>query len=150
MIDYKEIEEKIKSMSAHDIIMSMVEGLRNPKARVDMGTYGAMRKGVCYVHAATNAILHIVDANEEEVEAYVKYRSTCVDYPLWGLKGAIGRLSLGWMDSYNEYAKALGFAQIVPIPGQKLPKLRNDYTEDELQEYEKLAKYQLTTKNQKQ
>lgn len=38
------------------------------------------------------------------------------------------------------------FAQITPIHGQELPYLDNDYTEKDLQEYEKLAKYQLTIK----
>jgi hypothetical protein len=31
-------EERVKSMSAKEIIMAMVEGLRDPKIEVDMGT----------------------------------------------------------------------------------------------------------------
>lgn len=143
-MNYKEFERKIRSMSAHDIIMSMVEGLRNPKTKIDMGTYRAIRNGVCFGCAATNAVLHIMNANEEEVRSHVAYRQKCDNFQLRYFEYAINRLRLGWLDWYNEYAAHLGLAQIVPIPEQELPRLGNDYTEEQLKEYEKLAKYQLT------
>ena len=144
MINYNEFEEKVQSISAHDIIMSMVNGLRNPKTLIDMGTYGKMREGICFGCAATNAILNIMNANEEEVKSYVTYGPIHDgDLPLYGFEYAIDRLRCGKVEDYNALAKRRGLAQIVPIPGQDLPLLGNDYTEEQLKEYEKLAKYQL-------
>ncbi len=144
MINYQEFEEKIKSMSAYDIIMAMVEGLRNPKTRIDMSTFGLMIEGICFGCAATNAILHIMDANGEEVKSHVTYASIYDDYPLYGFESAINDLRCGLLVTYNANATRLGLARITPMPGQILPVLRNDYTEEELQEYVKLAEYQLT------
>lgn len=144
MINYKEFEEKIKTMSAHDIIMSMVNGLRKPRTRINMGTFGSIREGICYGCAATNATLNIMNANKKEVEDHSKYRMTHIDYPLWIFESSINVLRLGQIAAYNANATRFGLARITPMPGQKLPKLRDDYTEEELKEYEKLAKYQLT------
>lgn len=145
MIDYKEFENKIKSMSAYDIIMAMVEGLRNPRTRIDMDTFGLMIEGICFGCAATNAILHIMDANEEEVKSHVLYiKSDDCSRAVYFFERAINLLRMGRLESYNAYVKDLGFAQITPIPGQYLPDLDNDYTEEQLQEYVKLAEYQLT------
>ncbi len=147
-MNYAEFEKKIKSMSAHDIIMAMVNGLRSPRTKIDMTTFGEIREGICYGCAATNAILNIMNANKKEVEAHSKlrstqFRSTHDDYTLYDFEYAIDLLRCGLLESYNDYVKDLGIAQITPIPGQELPVLDNDYTEEELQEYEKLAKYQL-------
>lgn len=148
MISYTGIEQKIKSMSAHDIIMAMVEGLRSPKTRIDMQTYGEVRDGICFGCAATNAVLNIMNANKKEVEAHSKFRSTHDDYKLYGFEYAIDKLRCGSLEPYNASAYAFGFAKITPIPGQELPMLLNDYTEEQLKEYEKLAKHQLTIKTQ--
>lgn len=144
MIDYAEFERKVKSMSAYDIIMAMVGGLRNPKTKIDMGTFGKMRDGICFGCAATNAILTIMNANKKEVEGHSKLRSTHNDYLLRGFEHAIDMLRCGRLDFYNAHVKGVGLAQIIPMPGQYLPALNDDYTEAQLQEYEKLAKYQLT------
>lgn len=144
MINYKEFKEKIRTMSAHDIIMSMVEGLRNPRTKIDMGTFGDIRDGICFGCAATNAILHIMEANEDEVKSHITYGPSNDYPPLWYFEHAIDLLRMGLPNIYNEWAKAHGFAQIIPIPGQELPVLDYDYTEEQLKEYEKLANYQLT------
>lgn len=147
MIDYKKFEEKVKSMSAYDIIMAMVNGLRDPKTRIDMSTFGSIREGICYGCVAANAVLHIMDANKEEVKSHVHYRQKYEKYdnsPLRAFEYAINDLRCGLLGSYNASATRLGLARITPMPGQKLPKLRDDYTEEQLQQYEKLAKYQLT------
>lgn len=141
MINYQEFEKKVKSMSAYDIIMAMVEGLRNPRTRIDMSTFGSIRNGICYGCAATNAILHIMNANGEEVKSHVTYTSTCDDSPLYEFECAINDLRCGLLGSCNANATRLGLARITPIPGQILPVLSNDYTEEQLQEYVKLAEY---------
>lgn len=149
MINYQELEKKVKSMSAHDIIMAMVEGLRNPRTEIDMDDFGKIEDGICYGCAATNAILHIMDAGYEEDDVdHIFRRKYDASWPLTLKKFeiAIDRLRKGWVNIYNRYAEAYGFAQITPIHGQELPYLDNDYTEKDLQEYEKLAKYQLTIK----
>ena len=148
MISYAGFEQKVKTMSAHDIIMAMVEGLRNPKTKIDMSTFGEIRREVCYGCAVTNAILHIIDADENEVKSHVTRRSA---YAFSGsflseFESAIDYLRMGYAHYYNSCAMQAGFAQITPMPGQKLPYLDDDYTEAQLQEYEKLAKYQLTIK----
>ena len=52
-------KEKVQAMSAKEIIMAMVEGLRNPVTKIHMGTYGKVEGDVCYGCAATNAICKI-------------------------------------------------------------------------------------------
>ena len=145
-MNYQEFENKVKSMSAHDIIMSMVDGLRYPRTEIDMYTFGYEEDGICYGCAATNAILHIMDANKEEVEDHIDGRRAA-GYKASTTKQfeyAIDQLRKGSVSGYNRWAKDCGIAQITPIPGHVLPCLYNDYTEKQLQEYEKLAKYQLT------
>lgn len=139
-------------MSSHDIIMAMVDGLEKPRTEIKMEFYGIFNDGICYGCAATNAILHIMDANKEEVEAHImtargRHSAPIMDANHWFLtrfERALDRLRQGEITYYNDYAIEGGFAQITPIPDQELPCLNNDYTEKELQEYVKLAKYQLT------
>lgn len=103
-MEYKQFENKVKSMSAYDIIMAMVEGLRNPRTRIDMSTFGSIRNGICYGCAATNAILHIMNANGEEVKSHVTYTSTCDDSPLYEFECAINDLRCGLLGSCNANA----------------------------------------------
>lgn len=147
-MDYKQFETKVKSMTSHDIIMSMVDGLRQPRTEIDMGTFGDMEGSICYGCAATNAILHIMNANEEEVKDHIYGWESFANRPsaVYIFESAIDRLRRGMVDLYNQYAMDGGFAPITPIPGQELPWLDDDYTEEELEEYEKLAEYQLTAK----
>lgn len=140
-----DFENKVKSMTAHDIIMAMVEGLRNPRTKIDMGTYGKMEEGICYGCAATNAVLHIMEANEEEVVGHIlECENEIYDDFLFKFERAIDYLRGGNVDNYNGYAAYHGFALITPIPGIELPCLDDNYTEEQLKEYEILAKYQLT------
>lgn len=150
-MNYTEFEKKVKSMNAHDIIMAMVEGLRTPRTKIDMLTFGEIEDGICYGCAATNAILHIVDANKEEVVDHIRDRKFDADgaRALEQFEIEIDWLRRGMVDQYNQYAKYYDFAPITPMPGLELPPLYDDYTEEQLQQYEKLAKYQLTVKNQR-
>lgn len=147
-MNYAEFENKVKSMSAHDIIMSMVEGLRNTRTEIDMDTYGYVRDGICYGCAATNSVLHIMEADEDEVVDHilcVATRDNRDDF-LSQFESAIDWLREGQVSYYNDYAYDYGFAPITLMPGLELPRLGNDYTEEELQQYVKLAKHQLTEK----
>lgn len=146
-MNYQEFENKVKSMTAHDIIMAMVDGLRQPRTKIDMDDFGCVEDGICYGCAATNTILHIMNANEEEAMYHILRRKYDASMPpaLDKFEIAIDHLREGEVDLYNRYAKDCGIAQITPMPGQELPYLDDDYTEDQLQQYEKLAEYQ--TKN---
>ena len=73
----KEIRDKIRLLSAKEIILVMIEGLRNPVVKVDMETYGQIKhfesgKNVCYGCAATNALCKIFDITLPEIKLYVK------------------------------------------------------------------------------
>lgn len=117
MINHEEFERKVKSMSAHDIIMSMVNGLRKPKTKIDMNTYGAIREGICFGCAATNAVLHIMDANEEGVKSHVAY----TEYdgsPVRGFERAINQLRMGEVDIYNEWAMPMSSLRLPPYRGK--------------------------------
>lgn len=147
-ISYYALETKIRRTTAHDIIMAMVNGLRKPKTdKVDMGTYGAIRNGVCFGCAATNAVLTIMGANEDVVEYYIytSHRPPNIGAtPMLGrFDYAVNYLRQGRIQDYNTEAIKGRFAKITPIPATELPVLNNDYTEEQLKEYEKLAKYQL-------
>src|SRR5690606_29411818 len=116
-MNYQEFENKVKSMSAHDIIMSMVDGLRNPRTKIDMSTYGLIINGICYGSAATNAILHIMDAKEEEVKDHIHTSQSWNNCPLVvsQFELAIERLRKGYVHLYNRFfALECGFAPITP------------------------------------
>ncbi len=146
-MNYTEFEEKVKSLTAHDIIMAMVDGLRNPRTVINMKSFGHMEGGICYGCAATNTILHIMDANTAEkvvVHIFGRKNDAYKAFALNKFEKAIDSLRYGDVDGYNQYAADCGIAQITPMPGLELPPLYDDYTEEQLQKYEKLAKYQLT------
>src|SRR5690606_132177 len=111
-----------------------------------MRTFGEIKQGICYGCAATNTILRIMEVKKDEVVDHILARESHWDDFLGPFEDAIDFLRLGNVSLYNSYAMNYGFAQITHMPGQELPRLDNDYTEDQLQEYEKLAKYQLTVK----
>lgn len=52
---------KIRSLTPKQVIMSMVEGLKNPKTKISMSTFGYQEGGVCYGCAATNTLCQIFD-----------------------------------------------------------------------------------------
>lgn len=146
-MNYQEFENKVKSMTAHDIIMAMVDGLRQPRTKIDMSTFGEIEEGICYGCAATNAILHIMEVKEEEeikdhIRTFPDYR-LCPPF-VTHFESAMDYLRRGRVDGYNYFTAKLGIAPITPMPGHELPYLGDDYTEEQLQQYVKLAEYQLT------
>src|SRR5690606_20290351 len=119
---------------------------------IDMRAFRKMENSICYGCAATNAILHIMEANKEEVEDHIRDRNfdAAGARAMNKFEKAINYLSCGDADGYNQYAADCGIASITPMPGQELPYLRNDYTEDQLEEYVKLAEYQNQIQNWKE
>lgn len=147
-----DFKEKVQSMSSDEIIMAMVEGLRNPMVNINMDTYGSVltsssflglfKKQTCYGCAATNAVCQIsgvkLDVNSIDTEFK---RSRAIDSPsgfLHSFEFAINELRKGRIDLYNCYAEDCGFAKI-KNKGFILPYLETDFIEDELNSYVDLA-----------
>lgn len=142
------IKEKIQSMSAKEIIMAMVDGLKNPITEIDMSTYGNVIYGVCYGCAATNTICNLMNITKEDfIKANPKHTSKYLflnedDKKFVGyFESAIDCLRTGYIQDYNTYAKIRNFATII---GEEdcVPMLSNDYTDDDLQKYIDLANKQ--------
>ena len=143
MEKYKNLESKIKSMTAKEIIMSMVDGLMNPVTKIDMYTFGWYEDGICYGCAATNAICRI-GMLDPEVELlsmsgpkYRKYSDL-----ISGFEDAVDCLRNGYIKRYNSLAQKYGFATITE--STELPKIDNDSYQDPevLQAYIDLANAQ--------
>lgn len=147
---YLELENKIKSMSAKEIILAMVEGLQNPVTRIDMNTFGMKSDNICYGCAATNTILKLggLDPEKEIIEdglCWTRKYSVTWDMFLSKFEVAINYLRMGGILNYNDMAKNYGFAQIkIDVPECYLPRIDNtNYKDPEvLQSYIHLANSQ--------
>ena len=155
----KEVVEKIKKMTAAEIIMAMVEGLRNPVTEIDMDTYGEVRKNgkmKCYGCAATNTIAKIAGldnkwlvknlVNREKTTRGVtgfsrinyNVETTVADF-IDDFEYAINVLRKGNVDGYNYWVGTIGVATIKDLPDEYLPRLDDNYTSEDLDKYEELA-----------
>lgn len=141
-------KEKVQSMTAKEIIMVMVEGLRNPVTEIDIHSFGDVRDGICYGCAATNVICKIGNINEEEF-LEVKPEGTMLYFGksegerefLDKFENAINSLRRGSICVYNMRAGDIGIATIEDGK-YGLPELSNDYTEEQLERYVELANTQ--------
>lgn len=145
-------KEKVQSMTASEIIMAMVEGLRDPHVEIDMSTFGMTREGVCYGCAATNTICKLQDVRPYNVSLHT-WRDKMIAYDIsvaetWFTKRfefAIDNLRKGHIRSYNYLAREIDIATIDLTKDEmedlenELPELDNDYTEEQLQQYERLS-----------
>lgn len=131
----QEIEEKLKALSAKEIIMAMVNGLRNRHTEIDMSSFGKIVGQVFFGCAATNCIIEITKLKPEE-----EIRISCENYSELFVKfeSAIDYLRKGGICGFNSI---WDYAQIVD-PYIYLPTLENYYTEEQLQKYVELAEYQ--------
>lgn len=142
-------KEKVQSMSAKEIILAMVAGLRNPVTKIDMRTFGEARQNgklVCYGCAATNTIATISGIKwtpkniGEGPGDRAKAVKTSYDF-LDGFEDAIEGLRVGNISEYNDYAVGHEFA-VISVRSHQLPILTNNYTEADLKAYVKLAEAQ--------
>ena len=144
---YTVLEEKIKSMSAKEIILAMINGLKNPVVNVSMSTYGHKTNGICYGCAATNLICSVggLDPQKELPDWRNGGSIYAVISPfLSAFEMAIDKLRLGDIEYYNDFASEYGFAEIKEPIGCELPPIRGHNYQDleVLMEYEMLANYQ--------
>ena len=142
-------EQKVKSMTAKEIIMAMVEGLRNPTTKIDMMTFGQVKNGVCIGCAATNTICNIggytvkdIRNNTYGITRPVLSRTKMTQCHFVGyFEDAIDELRSGDILGYNLAAEEFGFATIEDND-KDLPYLMNSYTPADLLPYEQLANEQ--------
>ena len=141
----KNIQKKIQSMTAKEIVMSMVNGLRKPVTKINMDTFGEVVSGVCFGCAATNALCYIGNYSTEDL-LKVEGSAPKIEKKIIAMRfeWAIDDLRKGDIDSYNYHAVEGGFAKIslpdgVDKDDLMLPYLVDDYTEAELECYVKLA-----------
>lgn len=140
-------KETVLAMSAKDIIMNMVEGLRHPSLKVRMNMFGQVIDGVCFGCAATNAVCQISGKTFTEGNIVNRLDRSIfieVDYEfLSNFEEAMDRLRCGLIHNYNYIAKIIGLATISNSLIFLLPHLYDDYTDEELQIYMHLANSQL-------
>ncbi len=144
----KLFDDVVKSMSAKEIIMAMVNSLIPPPAiTVDMGSFGHFymkdNEPVCYGCAATNTICKISGKvfTSEYISRtgsralFVNASFDFLDY----FEQAIDYLRQGLINNYNVYAKHVKIALISNPDNLSLPALKDDYTKEDLDAYIKLA-----------
>lgn len=138
-------KQKVQSMTADEIIMAMVNGLKAEHVKVNMNTYGEVRpngKPTCYGCAATNAIAEISGIKFTPENIYRPTEALKTDrYFLWDFEMAINHLRRGRVDDYNSFARINDFATITPTD-EELPELTTDNYRDNLEPYIRLAEAQ--------
>lgn len=149
-------EEKVKSMTAREIINLMIESLRNPVIKIDMDTFGAIvkepvffglfSKKICYGCAATNLMCNIagVKLDEHNINSIDKKSKKIDSGELFmrRFEMSIDELRKGNIANYNYSARLAGMPLILEDQTVALPYLNSSYTEKDLEAYERLAEYQ--------
>lgn len=143
--------DKIKSMNVKNIIIVMVESLRKPQTKIDMGTWGEKYEDCfCYGCAATNTICKIGGLKpmqvlkEQQADRYgFGYIDINDEHYIWHFEIVVDLIRQALFEETNRVLiKYLG---IDPMPEsliekfKNLPILGNNYTSEELDEYEKFA-----------
>ena len=139
-------EAKVRAMSAKEIIMAMVDGLKNPTTdEVQMYTFGFQREtGECIGCAATNAICRIAGKKFEYDGRGMRIPfsiSENISF-LLDFEQAIDSLRLGNVWQYDMLARQMGIAVIVIDPHVELPILTTENYLRKLQPYIDLANSQ--------
>lgn len=142
----EKFEDIVRRMTAKEIIMAMVDGLKNPAVNVDMSTFGSydIYNKACYGCAATNAICKISNHVLTFSEIDNKNRAITVnsDYSfLHAFERAIDNLRKGDILRYNNTASIIGIATIKNY-NFYLPHLYTDNYNQLLDYYEDLANAQ--------
>jgi len=137
------LTEKIKSMTAKEHIMNMVEGLRNPMTQIDMYNFGSKdRNGICFGCAATNSICRLLGSTDPFFPTWtgdVSVKREYIEPIINNYESAINMLRRGDVAGYNEYAEMEDIAIIQEIRSIPLPRLTDEYTEEQLLQYVALA-----------
>lgn len=140
MNKYKQLEQKIRSMSAKEIVLAMLDGIKNPVTRIDMDTFGEVEDEVCYGCAATNLICKLGDFSPLEELSSLGARKYSATAFLQAFEESIDLLRMGALHLYNINAREFVFAEI-PESNHYLPEINNDNFQDPevLEEWYKFA-----------
>ena len=152
MSDFK---NKVCSLSAKEIILAMVNGLKNKHVEIDISTFGKVIDSdpkkdspVFYGCVATNCIIEINDGvihnlNGTRKERYLSVHPNDIQgrFVMY-FETAIDALRKGDIYEYNIRALGNGFAYIKNYQSFNLPVLTENYTEEELSVYIELANLQ--------
>lgn len=143
-----EIEE-IKQLSLRELILAMVEGLRNPTTKIDMGSFGSKTYKflglleICHGCAATNALCNLLDIDLR----YLKKNRPRVSENFEGkdasficqLEHAYDILRQGNAKRFIQGLNNMGFNFPNSDNHPWLPYLTVNYRESELKVYEDFA-----------
>ena len=141
-------EEQVRSMTGKEIMQAMIDGLTNPKIRIDMSSYGDVefepsflffKRAVCVGCAATNTICNIARTtfNKESITTRTS-RSSHIDCSydfLRDFEFGINNLRNGDVKKYNVLAKKIGISEI-SVLDKKLPELTTDGYKENLHFYQ--------------
>ena len=151
----RSFEDTLKALTSKELILVMVESLRNPKTQIKMDTFGSIYgDGICYGCAATNTILYLTgkDATDdvdpkdldllEHGECVLMNRKDVTGYHnIMYFETAIDAMRSGDLQAANMflYKLKVGFEFISNPADIELPYLDDYYTEEELDVYVQLA-----------
>lgn len=140
----------VQAMSAKEIILTMIKGLEHPKVKVDMSTFGIVRKApgilgffgkkICFGCAATNMVCTIIKRpytvkEMKSSEAKMLILNTGSDF-IQGFESAIDELRKGRVSQYNYMGSQHGMPFIPETAlSVDLPVLTNEYTVADLKKY---------------
>jgi len=138
-------EDKVRAMKMSDIVFIMIESLKNPVTKINMGTFGiSVVDGTCYGCAATNTICYIAGVtfnpkNINVVEQRAKFINVDPEF-LKSFERTIDALRCGDLYSYNYFAEILKIA-VIPDHFIKtdLPTLSTSNYTNRLKDYEYFA-----------
>ncbi len=154
---------KIRSLTPKQVIMAMVDGLKNPKTKIQMSTFGYQEGDVCYGCAATNALCQLFDINDpvgwlaiidddhdqETVNRTPGFRNSAaklneITEDIMHFENAVEFLRRGNLLTANF---ALSELDINPIRynnelDSALPRLTDSYALEDLEPYIRLAEFQ--------
>ena len=147
MIKEFDFETVVRAMTAKEIIMAMIEALKNPVTVINMDTFGDIIEGECHGCAATNAICKISNTTKDEFKQGLdgllrqSYGASQISF-LNEFENAVDTLRRGNLQHYNEIAYGLDIAQIKIYGNMDLPELTSYNYLDNLEPYIELAESQ--------
>lgn len=131
-------EDKVRSMTGKEIVMSMVNGLLNGYYTVDMGTFGNSNGRTCFGCAATHAITEIskVKFDDSNISGCTNKSIAigCDSSFLDSFECAINKLRSRNISGYNLHARCIGIAQL-PYSQKDLPLLASQSWKKDIQAY---------------
>lgn len=156
------MESTLRQLTPKQVIIAMVNGLKHPRTKIDMETFGRKEGGVCYGCAATSAICELFDIKnpgdyiqEQEYASAFGFSNTIlnkVEYKedIIYFERAINYLRMAEVSKANMYLSSLG---IKPIKYELdkvhcLECLGDNYTLEQLEPYIALAEYQDVVNNE--